>query len=466
MKTRITSFILFLLIALPAFSRIPAEKREALKADINARLVKTSTAADSLPLLYDLYDLSSIQDQKKIGWTILNTARRAGDSNAVMDMCRQLASFNIKSDSTLRYLASVNSMLPENEVQQATDLFIAVKLATHNVMYLPEAERQKELTRILARRNGEKDNTYEDIKELYTLALYLGGNSKGGMYKDYVNRLDKEIGKLPERALSIRNLFYTSSAIFYSKNMEYEKSIAADKKLLESISQLEERYKKNGRKYRNFDLTRYSAYRRIMGNYEVLPISTVDSLYNLAMQLAKTNSDVAAENAANPRIRISYLMAHKQYAQAIPLIKEFLGKEIDDNNNGYRIKMLRMLKEAAIATGDNATLLEALKEYNDQLEEYFKLNAEGTYRELQVRYDVNELRQKNHQLDIQKRDLVLKTDRQIIIISVIAACILLFIIIMLHRRHTNMKMRLRELEEQLNRLKVADKSLADLNRKK
>lgn len=447
-------------------ARVSPERRAAIKADINKKLAATRTSADSLPLLYDLFDLSSLTDQKKIGWTILNTARRAGDNNAIMDMCRQLASFNIKSDSTLQYLSNINSHLPENEVQQATDLFIAVKQATHNVMFLPEAERQRELTRILARRNGKKENAYEDVKELYTLALYLGGNSKGGMYKDYVKRLDEEIQGLPERALSIRNLFYSSSAIFYSQNLEYEKAIDADKKLLVSVDSLEQRYKRSGRKYRNFDLTRYTAYRRIMSNYDVLPLSTVDSLHDLAMELVKINSDVAAEHERNPRMQVNWLMAHKEYAQAIPLIKKFLSMEFDDNNNGFRLKMLGRLKEAAIATGDDATLLECLKEYNDQLEEYFKLNAEGTYRELQVRYDVNELRQKNHQLDIQKRDLVLKTDRQIILISVIAACILLFIVIMLQRRHSDLKIRYRELEERLEKIDANTSKAQDAERKK
>lgn len=456
--------MILLAVCIPMGARQTPEQKAALKADIYKKLAGVKSSADSLPLLYDLYDLSNVADQKKIGWILLRTAQRAGDNNAIMDMCRQLASYNIKSDSVLRVLASINSQLPESEVQQATDLFIAVKLATHNVMYLPEAERQKELTRILAKRNGNKDNMYEDVKELYTLALYLGGNSKGGMYKDYVNRLDNEIQKLPERALSIRNLFYTSSAMFYSKNFEHEKAIDADMKLLESVEKLEARYQKSGRKYRNFDMTRYAAYRRIMGNYEVLPINTVDSFYNLAIDLTRKSSDVRAEHESNPRVEINYLMAHKEYAKAIPLIKSFLSTEIDANNNDYRLMMLRRLKEAATAIGDDATLLECLKEYNDQLEEYFRLNAEGTYRELQVRYDVNELRQKNHMLDIQKRDLVLQTERIIILVSVIAACILLFIIIMLHRRHTTMKLRLRDMQEELDRIKAADKSLHDLNK--
>lgn len=446
--------------------RMSSEQRSVLKTQIDKELAGISTAADSLPLLYDLYDLSTRADQRRIAWDILHTAQRAGDNEAIMDMCRQLASLNIKSDSVLNVLNDINSKLPENEMQRGTDLFIAIKKATHNVMYLPEEERQRELTRILAKRNGKKENTYDDIKELYTLALYLGGNSKGGMYKDYVKRLDEEIQQLPERNLSIRNLFYTSSAIFYSNNMEYDNAIKSDKKLLASVDSLENRYRRGGRKYRNFDITRYTAYRRIISNYYALPVSAVDSLYHLAIELVHTNPDVAAEHERNPLLRVNWLMAHKEYAQAKPLIKQVLKLESDDNNIGSRIKLLRMLKEAAIATGDDATLLECLKEYNDQLEEYFRLNAEGTYRELQVRYDVNELRQQNHQLDIQKRELVMRTDRQIILISVIAACILLFIVIMLQRRYANLKLKCRDLEEKLDMAGVADKSLRDIPNKK
>lgn len=457
---------MLLAIAIPAFGRLKPEQRAHIADSLRRELSKVTTPADSLPILYDIYDLSSRDEQKKMAWQILHTGQRADDLPAIMDMLRQLGNFNIKSDTTIKRLISINAALPENEVQKGTNLYLNIMLATHNVQYLSEAERQKLLTQALVRRETKKSDLFSDIQELYTLALYLGGSSKGGMYKDYVDRLNKEIERLPAQNLSVRNLFYTSSATYYAKNFEYERSLEADRQLLKNVSNLEKRYSEGGRKYRNFDMVRYTAYRRMLCNYKALTLKEVDSINNLALALVRINPDVKAEHESNPRERIYWLMAHKEYAQAIPLIKTFLTSQNDDNNNDYRLQLLRMLKEAATATGDNATLLFALKEYNDQLEEYFRLNAEGIYRELQVRYDVNELKSKNHQLDIQTRDLRLATERQIILVSVIGVCILLLLVILIHRRYTNMRIRCRDLEEQLEEFNVDGKSLRDIHKDK
>lgn len=453
-------------MALPSYGRISQEQRTAYIDSLQRELPKAKTASDSLPILYDLYDLSNRPRQKAMAWEIYHVAERAGDNEAIMDMLRQLSDFNLRSDSVLKFLISRNARLPESETQKGTALFLAVKRAAHDVAFSSEADRQKKLTQMLARRDGKKDDIFSDIEELYTLAIYLGSSSKGGMYKEYVKKLSEEINQLPPKALAIRNLFWTTSAIFYSKNLDYEQSLNADRELLKNLAELENRYTDKGRRFRNYDMVRYTSYRRMMGNYKALTLSEVDSLNNLALSLTRQNHDVLMEHESNPRGRVYWLMAHKEYAQAIPLIKKFLSSEIDDNNNNFRLQMLKMLKEAAIATGDDATLLMALKEYNEQLEEYLRLNAEGTYRELQIRYDVNELKARNHQMEIQSRDFRLQTERRIILVSVVAACILLFVVILLHRKFSNMQLRCRDLEEQIEELDIQNKSLKDLKKKK
>lgn len=419
------------------------------------KLKTTHKSSDSLKILYDIFDLSDRSGQREQAWLIYDVAERAGNHDAMMDMLRQMAVFNLRSDSILDILSQRVEKIPDSETQRGTRLFLAVERAQHNVSYMPEEQRQKLLTRLLAQEsdNASKDDIFQRVQDLYILTLYLGGNAKGEMYEAYLDRLGQEVAKLPEKVYALRNIFYTSSAMFYTQAGAHAKALDADRKLIEAIKGLEHRYAKQGRKYRNYDTSYYNCYRRMLSNYAALSKDEVEQYYDTIQTIARRNKDAASDLANSARPTIYYYMANQKYAEAIPLIKRFLAnnKSTDSMNNMLRLQMLRLLKIASEATGDNATLLEALKEYDTLLEEYIRLDSDATYRELQIRYDVNELRNSNHMLEIQKRDLKIQTERKIILVAIIAACLLLVFLFILYRKYLQLKIRLRETEKKLNK---------------
>ncbi|MDE5797076.1 MAG: hypothetical protein K2H75_08180, partial [Muribaculaceae bacterium] len=146
-------------------------------------------------------------------------------------------------------------------------------------------------------------------------------------------------------------------------------------------------------------------------------------------------------------IDIYYNMAKKNYPQAVTLINEWL--KTNHDKPLLRRQMLGLLKEAAEATGDHASLLSALKEYNGLLEEYNNQQSAEAYREMQIRYDVSELKARAAEAEIAVRDAKISFDQKIILISLSASFVLIVVLLMLARRYGDMKRNLRELKDEM-----------------
>ena len=67
------------------------------------------------------------------------------------------------------------------------------------------------------------------------------------------------------------------------------------------------------------------------------------------------------------------------------------------------MQYLQYMIEAAKTLNNYNTLLQATLEYNTLLEEYNKVKSAEKYKELQILYDVNELRAQNSQLTMEQQ---------------------------------------------------------------
>ena len=93
------------------------------------------------------------------------------------------------------------------------------------------------------------------------------------------------------------------------------------------------------------------------------------------------------------------------------------------------MELLQYMIEAATHVNDKATLLQATTQYNTLLEEYNQTKSAEKYRELQILYDVNELKTQNAQLELEKRESEIESGRAIIRITFIAITILTLLLI-------------------------------------
>ena len=81
-----------------------------------------------------------------------------------------------------------------------------------------------------------------------------------------------------ENSEVLRNMYLVQKAMIETDNDQHAKAVASDKRLLEVIKHLKDRYVSQGRLYRNYDVNEYVCYRRLLGNYAALTPKDIDEV--------------------------------------------------------------------------------------------------------------------------------------------------------------------------------------------
>lgn len=187
----------------------------------------------------------------------------------------------------------------------------------------------------------------------------------------------------------------------------------------------------------------------MLRNYKVLSFDEVKELYTKCARIAENNEEVYKDFHNVGRTTAYRLMAEKRYAEAVPKLMNALDKTDDSN---LRVSLVNMLVEAADSVGDDNTLLFALKESNALYKEKMRVNSEEAYRELQIRYDVNNLKNANSQLEIDKRDSDIATHQKLISVILAALLVMVIFLMLLYRKHFSLRQKVRDLKIENERL--------------
>ncbi len=424
---------LFLILATIALFAT-ASVRQASIDSLNHQLVYANTSKDSVKILYDIFDLqSSSVDRYRYGYMLLNTAERAKNLSVQLDILRQLditIGNEIKSVLQLTRLDSIRQLadkLPESDEVNDTKLFIDLYNIMKRAALSDVASRQKHMTSIITKDENKEDavdNWHEQVADLHTVCVYLGMEGSSNLLAEYLKKMENKLGEKKNLHRSVWSLFYMMSADLYSDAGCSDKAVKADKALLASLAEIEKEHASAGRKFHSLDRLKYIVFQRILSNYNSLTQDEADTFYKEIQKLALGNPDIATDIKEQSLVQAYYAMAKKNYCEAIPLIKSSLNELSKGSLLKYRNK-LKMLIEAARATNDNSTLLFALNEHYDLDEMLKKQQRQDLYKGLRIKYDTNELIAEKTKLEIEKRDSLLATNRQTIIIISIAFAIVL-----------------------------------------
>lgn len=415
------------------------------------QLDDAATPQDSILLLENLFDLSQRYNTRKsdsLANLTYEVARRAGDDAAALDMLRQRANYASRNDSALRVLRAMALDLDESDDRSATVAFIDIQLNSYNARNLDEPERQERLHEHLKQVTmNPPENLYDHITLLHSVCVNISRSATGEMLVKYMDKLGKLIDQLPEDNFVLRNTYYVQSAIGYAEAGHSEKAIAADKHLLGIMDSLENHYSRLGRPYRDYDAHRYIVYTRLLSNWKDLSPDKIEEYYDSAMRYQARHSRATVSNNISPRPQIYHAMAMQDYPKAMELIKGCIGYP---DNKPYKQMFLRYLIECAEALGDKETLLEASTEYNSMLESYIDKRQQDSYKELQILYDVYDMKRQVDTLENERRMGHVYNQRVIIIISLCFILILIALLVVTVRQYRKAR-------------KLAD-SLADSNK--
>ena len=337
--------------------------RSALLEKYKSRLPAAKSARDSIKIMYTIYDLSDRAAQRETAWQIYDVAGRAEDLTVQNDMLRNLATFYHSNDSVIAVLMELADKIPNEAARSATKTFIfnqQISRKSRNpgdksleTMLLDSIKNSHQL---------EGNDIYDKIALLYQIIQYLGVDAEGTLFRECLDRYADLMESLPASDYPLKNQFYTTAAMVYSRlNGDSKKAVEYDRKLLEIMSQLQLMYNKKGRKFRNYDINKFISYRRILSNFECLSPEEIDEVHDSIMALYNRDSDVRRIMDSNGQAFAFHYMAIQDYEKAIPAIKGIL-KNID--LSAYqRQKYYGMLIKAAKETGDKDTYVSSMENF-------------------------------------------------------------------------------------------------------
>lgn len=405
----------------------PDYNRHHTADSLSQRLKTAATAADSIRLLSNLYDVYRLPEHKDSAASeLVRLAIRTADSTYGLDILRNRANLHLKNDTLLQADLANAMMFPESEDRAETITFIEMMRNLHRVRYAAPDEIESEIHKLLRKINATTDNSpiYDQIVDLHALCLFVGECSQGEMLSKYLDRLSEKIDQLRPEAYAIRNAYYVQAALSYTANDEHAKAVEADRKLLASIDRLEKGEEGMNRPFRDYDGNRYIVYTRLLANYEHLTPKEVEHFYDEVMKLIDSDAQSKATNRLSGRPQIYYALYKKDYPKALELLKTYADMPY---NHLMRKQMLRETIRCAEAVGDSATLLKASRQYNTVLEESFEQRSQEKYKELQIAYEVHQLKASHAMESFRMHRLMLNWA---IVIAVILLIALIVIILM------------------------------------
>ena len=437
MKNILLTIVCMMICVLSPSFGARADSRQNTAAHVRGQLAAARTQADSIKILYNVLDLLPRKEQPAVARVMDAIALRAGDYDTRLDLARQMTACYNDDDSLARIEARV-AAFPASQNQKETMLFLKMKRITVRTRSMTEADRQADIVRILSETEDEKQKSPSDqLLDFFTIVEHLRNIGSGDMLKEYLDRLDALAASTHFSLYAISNLIQSEAANIYTDAGDARHGVEADRKLQQIIDDLEKKYAGMGRRYRNYDVSRYVSLRRMMRNYKGLSRSEIDSVHSEVMKLAATSSDVRDDVEKLPKYRAFHAMATGDYATAIPLLKQILAQT---QRPAIRKQLIEFLIDAAENVGDNATKIEALKQYTAILEEFNDLKAAERYRELQIKYDVQDLKTRNTELELENRNEEVSSARRIMTFVIFAAVgnlafVLLFIILVMSLYH-------------------------------
>lgn len=425
MKKAINFFITFALVAIFSINSLAAISEEEI-TKLRTNLKESKTPQDSIKYLYDLFDVLPRKERIEIGRKIYEISTRIQDTPTRLEILRQLST-NFEEDAPLALIQMELNKIPSSSSRDEHLLFIKMRRIHYKVKNLSESERQKEIVNLIHKYDGQRSNDrFQKILDLYTLVAYLHNDAPGDMLKSYLDQLIKEVDSANIDFFAIKNLVYSEAANIYSDSEEPDKAIEINAKLLKVIENFEKAYAAKGRIYRNFDRSRYLVDRRMLRNYKVLKPGEAQKYFDDAMQRIADNPDVRAEDEKSPRIRAYYYMATGDYNSAVNILKELINQ---NNSLPVHKRLLEMLIESSQKTGDNTTLINALTKYVAILTDLNELRASEKSKELHIRYDLDDLKKRNKDLQTENRENEIASERSIMTLLCVAFILILIALI-------------------------------------
>lgn len=427
---------------------------DELISNINQHLTTLNESADSLAPLLNLFDLEQAFGKRKtydsLALIIYDVALRAGNSTVALEMIRHRANSSDRNGLQLRSLLKETDRFQGHPDQKVTQTFISMKL---NRYYAYQAKNDSSQNRFQEQireftASPPKD-IYENIVLLHSVCMHLSKAKSREILPTYLTKLEALIDSVNDRTHSLESAVLLHAALAYSDANMSDYALATDAKLVALMDTLDRNYELAGRPFRDYGNARFLAYRRMLSNWRDLTPAEIERFYTLAKETAALAPQANISDQINPLVDIYYLMGKKRYEEAKPLIEKALKRP---DNQSRSSELLRDMMTVAKETGDKDTYMAVTDQYVSHLHQLLKEHLQERYKELQVLYDINAVRDDlNKALEEKKAN---ESDFQNTIIwislgALVALLILLFFLIRQYSRSRTLTANLAQINEAL-----------------
>lgn len=351
-------------------------------------LKKAGTPSDSVRILLNAYSISDKISRDNLRVQILNIAQRSNNNEVISDVLKELSSSTDDTEALAR-LIEISESISENKGKKDIHNVLILDKVSSDVANTSDTNVQNQMLGYMRQGLSINSDPYKEIQNIYRAMVYLGASSQGPLYFEYIKRLENLVNQLPEEDHAIKNLYYTTAAIFYTRKRDYRKALETDWALIQELDKIKAHYADKEAADRDLNYYYYISYRRMLRNFKGLTPEQIEKVYKKCVELAQTDERAAKEFGSGGLTNSYYFMATKQYAKAIPELKKALAAEnISDFRKG---ELLGHLSFAMRNTGDKQGELEALREYTLMLLKDREKRRNDMYKEIELRNSVNRL---------------------------------------------------------------------------
>lgn len=425
------------------------------EADARAKALKqVNNSEDSLKILLDVYDLSDKVHKGRVGMKILELAERTDNHEVMADLINELAA-STDDTKALRRLIELSESISATEDKERVETVLEMEHAKAMAGETKGYELQQKILDTSIAGMAIGGDPYKEIQNIYRAMVYLGASSQGPMYHEYIRRLEDLVKQLPEKDYAIKNLYYTTAAIFYTRKRDYNKAIESDRELLNQIAAMEKDCEKAGRTNYDFDYFKYISYRRMLRNFRGLTPEQIEDVYAKCLELAERNDEVRETFGTGGLTDSYYFFATGQYDKAVPALKKALSDP--EISNFRKQELLGLLAGAQNRTGDSAGELISLREYAlMSIADQQKRFADAA-REIELRNTVNQLLAKQKMEDDQVRQRRNAMRKTSITLVYVLAVVLIFVV----RAYFKLRHKVKELQSKNTRLRTNIEQIFD-----
>lgn len=398
---------------------------------LNRILSRMHTAADSIEVVRDLFDVHPRPLRDSIGRLLVDLALRANKPQIGLNTIQNLVNSHTNSESLMNADRELALMFPDSEDRKETLCLIDINKNYRIAKHAAPKEKLAMLDSLIQRANSEQpENIYDQIVMLHAICLNMANDNENDQLGFYLAQLESLIGKLRPEAYRLRASFLSQASLSYASNSSrMARGVKYDRQLLQLIDSLENGYIGTPRKFRNNDHTRYVIYARMLANFDSLSEEEVDYAYEQAMKMVQRNSAAAETNAKTLRPQIFHAIKHGEYSKALDMLQ----KTIDSSQNRQiRPYLLRLKIRCAQKTGDKDALINASLSYNKYLEDAYQDKIISKWHELEMIYDVARVKEEymQDQSSMRSHQLWWATS-----LSIILLCLLLGVVwLLMHTR--------------------------------